>query len=108
MQDYLIKEFFNSVMHGSVEIFRYFSSNEATDEHGFGYIENIFTKDYAETENGLNMDAWTAKVASEVAMWLSYHQNYETSFDVFEAGNKVDIESLLKVYSAADYQSSIV
>ncbi len=104
----IIKKFSNHVISGSVEIHRYFSSNEPTTEHGKSYIENIFTKDYVETENGLDMNAWTAKIASDVATWLSYHQNYESSFDVFRAGNKVDIESLLKVYSAADYQSSIV
>jgi len=104
----IIKKFSNYVIPGSVEIFRYFSSSYPTTVHDYGYIENIFTKDHTETEGALDMDAWTAKVASDVATWLSYHQNYETSFDVIRSGNKVDIESLLKVYSAADYQSSIM
>ncbi len=103
----IVKELFNGVMHGSVEIFRYFSSNYSTTEHNYGYIENVFTKDYAETTSGLDMDAWTAKIASDVAAWLTYHQNYKSAFDVIETGNKVDVESLLKVYSTADYQSSI-
>ncbi len=88
---------------GLIQIDGYFEENSENNHDPYGYIENINIKDNSgKNYVSANIDSWIQGISQDVASWMSDHSAYSSTIDVFNQGNKADINSLLKVY--ANYQ----
>ena len=83
-------DFMNNNGEGFVEINSYFDGNGLIESINAVNNENLFVP--------IQMDNWINDITSQVASWMSSHEGYNSSMDVFINGSDADKTSLLQIY----------